>query len=71
MTASDASETGGGLSFSSGLTQFGVDAESKSVRGLGDAGDDDRQVLVISLYDNIAACRVELWMCWERRSPDT
>ncbi|OLP95545.1 Eukaryotic translation initiation factor isoform 4G-2 [Symbiodinium microadriaticum] len=60
VTASDASETGGGLSFSAGLTQFGVDAESKSVRGLGDAGDDDRQVLVISLYDNIAACRVAL-----------
>ena len=60
VTASDASETGGGLSFSAGLTQFGVDAVSKSVRGLGDAGDDDRQVLVISLYDNIAACRVAL-----------
>ena len=60
VTASDASESGGGLSFSCGLTAFGVHASDKSVRGLLHEGPDDNQVLVISLFDGIGACRVAL-----------
>ena len=60
VTASDASESGGGLSFSSGLTHFGLQASGKSVRGDGRAGLDDHQVLVISLCDGIGSCRVAL-----------
>ena len=60
VTASDASETGGGLSFSSGLTHFGLQASGKSVRGDAGWGLDDFQVLVISLCDGIGACRVAL-----------
>ena len=60
VTASDASESGGGLSFSCGLTPCGVHASDKSVRGLLHEGPDDNQVLVISLFDGIGACRVAL-----------
>ncbi|OLQ06127.1 putative endo-1,3(4)-beta-glucanase [Symbiodinium microadriaticum] len=60
VTASDASESGGGLSYSSGLTEFGVQAMSKNIRGLNDSISDDNQVLVISLFDGIGACRVAL-----------
>ena len=60
VSASDASEGGGGLSYSTGLTSFGLEASSKTVRGLGNQGWDDQQVLVISLFDGIGACRVAL-----------
>ncbi|CAE7612103.1 unnamed protein product [Symbiodinium sp. CCMP2592] len=60
VTASDASESGGGLSFSCGLTPFGANAATKSVRGLVTESPDDDQVLVISLFDGIGACRVAL-----------
>ena len=62
VAASDASESGGGLSFSSGLTNFGVEAERKCVRGLERqvVDSDDRQVFVISLFDGIGTCRVAL-----------
>ena len=61
VTASDASESGGGLSFSSGLTPFGNEAVDKSVRGFMSVGaDDDDQVFVISLFDGIGACREAL-----------
>ena len=60
VTASDASESGGGLSFSSGLTPFGNEAAEKSVRGCTSAGTDDDQVLLISLFDGVGTCRVAL-----------
>ena len=60
VAASDASESGGGLSYSSGLTQFGVEAMSKSIRGLSDSISDDNQVFVVSLFDGIGTCRAAL-----------
>ena len=60
VTCSDASEHGGGVCQSVGLTPMGQQAAFKTVRGeqpdlLGDDG-----VLVISLFDGIGACRVAL-----------
>ena len=71
VSASDASESGGGLSVSSGITDLGIQASEKLVRGLCDIGDfggpqgdllqnDDVQLFVVSLFDGIAACRVAL-----------
>ena len=60
VSASDASESGGGLSFSSGLTEFGVQAASKTTRGCDFQGLDDHQVLVISMLDGLGACREAL-----------
>ena len=60
VSASDASESGGGLSFSVGLTDMGVQATHKSVRGAGSHVPDDTQLLVISLFDGIGPCRVAL-----------
>ncbi|CAE7467035.1 unnamed protein product [Symbiodinium natans] len=59
-TASDASESGGGLSYTSGLTPFGAAASLKPVRGVTHRTPDDEQVLVVSVFDGIAACRVAL-----------
>ena len=60
VTASDASESGGGLSFSCGLTPFGLEASQKIVRGLGDQNLDDRHIFIISLFDGIGGGRVAL-----------
>ena len=60
VSASDASETGGGLSVSTGVTDMGVQAAGKLVRGSYGLACDDVQLLVISLFDGIAACRVAL-----------
>ena len=59
-TASDASESGGGLSYTVGLTHFGAAAASKPIRGVTKRMPDDEHVLVVSLFDGIAACRVAL-----------
>eukprot|EP00438_Fugacium_kawagutii_P018174 Skav226118 [mRNA] locus=scaffold1047:61528:65921:- [translate_table: standard] len=58
VTASDASCSGGGVTASTGLTNFGQVAASCAVRG--DVPDDDgtMQVLTIGLFDGIAALRV-------------
>ena len=60
VTASDASESGGGLSCTSGLTPFGMAAALKPTRGDFERVCDDHQVLAVSLFDGIAACRVAL-----------
>ena len=62
VTASDASESGGGLSLSDGLTKFGIEASTKDIRGLALRRNlsDDSQILVVSLFDGIGACRVAL-----------
>ena len=60
VTASDASESGGGLSYSSGLTHFGVEAMTKNIRGLSDSISDDNQVFVVSLFDGIGTFRAAL-----------
>ena len=62
VTASDASDSDGGLSLSNGLTKFGIEASTKDIQGPALRGNlsDDSQILVISLFDGIGACRVAL-----------
>ena len=58
-----ASKSGGGLSFSCGLTLLGVSASTKSIWALTNESlmmIMQMQVLVISLFDGIRACRVAL-----------
>ena len=58
ITASDASELGGGVTASSQLTPMGVAASSCTVRGDLVEPDDLPTVLTIGLFDGIAALRV-------------
>ena len=58
VTASDASNTGGGLCSSCGLTSFGRMASRASVRGDVPEEHDFVQVLGIGLFDGIGALRV-------------
>ena len=60
VTASDASETGGGLCQTVGLTQFGVEASQKVLRGEKNENETDSSVLLVSLLDGIGAARVAL-----------
>eukprot|EP00438_Fugacium_kawagutii_P001254 Skav223450 [mRNA] locus=scaffold350:865004:869587:- [translate_table: standard] len=60
VTVSDASEGGGGLCQSVGLTTFGRDCESKYLRGERPDDGDDKQLLVISLFDGIGCLRAAL-----------
>lgn len=57
-TVSDASEDGGGLCQSLGLTAFGQAAKTKFIRGERDEVPDDHQLLVISLFDGMGSLRV-------------
>eukprot|EP00435_Cladocopium_sp_Y103_P065369 s173_g27.t1 len=58
VTASDASSTGGGLSCSIGLTDFGVAAEAALVRGEWPEPLEYTEVLTVGLFDGIGALRV-------------
>ena len=58
VTASDASEYGGGFCVSNGLTPVGVHAASCPVRGDLPEAEDHVQVLTIGLFDGIGALRV-------------
>ena len=58
VTASDASETGGGVCVSSGLTAFGHAASHRLVRGDLPEAVDIEGVLTIGLFDGIGALRV-------------
>ena len=58
VTASDASEYGGGFCVSKGLSPMGVHAASCDVRGDLPDLDDHVQVLTVGLFDGIGALRV-------------
>ena len=58
VTASDASEVGGGFCISNGLTAMGVHAASCHVRGDLPEIEDHVQVFTICLFDGIGALRV-------------
>ena len=58
VTASDASEYGGGFCISNGLTAMGIHAASCQVRGDVPELEDHVQVLTIGLFDGIGALRV-------------
>ena len=58
VTASDASETGGGFCVSRGLTPMGVHAAQCSVRGDMPELEDFVQVLTLGLCDGVGALRV-------------
>ena len=58
VTASDASTTGGGISCSAGLTDYGVTALATHIRGDIPERLDYIQVLTIGLFDGISALRV-------------
>eukprot|EP00435_Cladocopium_sp_Y103_P023216 s2113_g5.t1 len=58
VTASDASSTGGGLSCSIGLTDFGVAAQAALVRGELPEPLEYTEVLTVGLFDGIGALRV-------------
>ena len=60
VTASDASESGGGLCASVGLTQAGLHASRGLVRGETHESFQDGGILVISAFDGIASLRVAL-----------
>eukprot|EP00435_Cladocopium_sp_Y103_P030696 s76_g7.t1 len=58
VTASDASSTGGGISCSTGLTDFGVAAQHALVRGEFPEPLELTEVLTVGLFDGIGALRV-------------
>eukprot|EP00435_Cladocopium_sp_Y103_P041108 s1479_g11.t1 len=58
VTASDASSTGGGISCSVGLTDFGVAAQQALVRGEFPEPLEMTEVLTVGLFDGIGALRV-------------
>ena len=58
VTCSDASQTGGGICVSSGLTEYGVMAANSEVRGTIPEPHDFVQVLTVGLFDGIGALRV-------------
>ena len=58
VTASDASQTGGGFCSTKGLTPAGVHAASCFVRGDLPEPSDRIQLLTVALFDNIGALRV-------------
>lgn len=58
VTASDASESGGGFCISNGLTPMGVHAAGCQVRGDMPEVEDHVQVLSVGLFDGIGALRV-------------
>eukprot|EP00438_Fugacium_kawagutii_P026151 Skav211889 [mRNA] locus=scaffold2402:77193:83007:- [translate_table: standard] len=58
VTASDASEYGGGFCISAGLTPMGVHASSCQVRGDLPEVEDHVQVLTVGLFDGVGALRV-------------
>eukprot|EP00435_Cladocopium_sp_Y103_P023550 s785_g5.t1 len=58
VTASDASEWGGGFCVSAGLSPMGVHAASCQVRGDVPEPEDHIQVLTVGLFDGIGALRV-------------
>lgn len=58
VTASDASEYGGGFCISNGLTAMGVHAASCQIRGDVPEPDDFVQVLSIGLFDGVGSLRV-------------
>ena len=60
VTCSDASEQGGGLCASSGLTHWGVKASQGTVRGERFEGFQEMGLLVISLFDGVGALRLSL-----------
>lgn len=58
LTASDASEEGGGFCISNGVTALGAHAASCSIRGDIPEPEDCVMVLTVGLFDGIAALRV-------------
>ena len=60
VTASDASETGGGLVASQGLTDWGVRVSQGSVRGEKFEEFREKGLLVISLFDGVGSLRIAL-----------
>eukprot|EP00435_Cladocopium_sp_Y103_P050034 s2053_g15.t1 len=58
VTASDASSTGGGISISVGLTDYGVSAQQALVRGELHEPVEMSEVLTVGLFDGIGALRV-------------
>eukprot|EP00435_Cladocopium_sp_Y103_P066017 s76_g28.t1 len=58
VTASDASSSGGGISCSTGLTDFGVAAQAALVRGEMPEPLEQVEVLTVGLFDGIGALRV-------------
>ena len=60
VTASDASESGGGLCCSKGLTEFGSQAASALVRGNEEEAFQGGGILAVSLFDGIGSLRVAL-----------
>ena len=58
VTCSDASQTGGGICFSTGLTPYGVIASQSMVRGDIPESHDFVQVLSVGLFDGISGLRM-------------
>ena len=58
VTASDASSTGGGISCTTGLTDYGVAAEKALVRGEFPELLESTEILTVGLFDGIGALRV-------------
>ena len=58
VTCSDASQVGGGICVSKGLTGYGVSAANSEVRGTIPEEHDFIQVLTVGLFDGIGALRV-------------
>ena len=60
VTASDASQAGGGLCSSAGLTSFGLKASTSHVRGDMFEGFEEGGLLVVSVFDGIGSLRIAL-----------
>ena len=60
VTASDASQAGGGLCCSAGLTAFGLKASESRVRGELFEGFEEGGLLVVSVFDGIGSLRIAL-----------
>eukprot|EP00435_Cladocopium_sp_Y103_P074163 s689_g47.t1 len=58
VTASDASSTGGGISISAGLTDYGLSAQQALLRGEFHEPLEMTEVLTVGLFDGIGALRV-------------
>ena len=60
VTASDASQVGGGLCCSTGLTSFGLKASEAQVRGERFEDFEEGGLLVVSVFDGIGSLRIAL-----------
>ena len=60
VTASDASQAGGGLCCSTGLTTFGLKASASAVRGDHFESFEEGGLLIVSVFDGIGSLRIAL-----------